>query len=177
MCHVKSIAHSTFRVIGDIATIAYSLSSSFSLCQGRGAARNFFTASSDSLFHPPLSLVFIFQSSSSHAFLASLLPQSLHHSLDLHRLLLPTSCNSASLFGSMSSAILSTCPAQCSLILNSHSVKLLWTPVSPLNSTILLLSALITLAVFRTHLFRTLAAFVVVFRSVPKFPFRTGMPV
>ena len=38
----------------------------FSLCQGWGAARNFFTASSDSLLHPPLSLVFVFQSSSSH---------------------------------------------------------------------------------------------------------------
>ena len=35
-------------------------------------ARNFFTASSDSLFHPPLSLVFFFQSSSYPAFLTSL---------------------------------------------------------------------------------------------------------
>ena len=48
-------------------------SSSFSICQGRCAARNVFTASSDSLFHPPLSLVFFFQSSSSPAFLTSLL--------------------------------------------------------------------------------------------------------
>ena len=52
-----------------------------SLCQGWGAARTFFTASSDSLFHPPLSLVFFFQSSSSPAFLTSLLTQSSHISL------------------------------------------------------------------------------------------------
>ncbi len=45
------------------------LSCSFPLCQGWGAARNFFTASSDSRCHPPLSLVFFFQSSSSPAFL------------------------------------------------------------------------------------------------------------
>ena len=57
------------------------LSSSFPLCQGRGAARNFFTASSDSFFHPPLSLAFFFQSSSSPAFLASPLTQSSHLSL------------------------------------------------------------------------------------------------
>ena len=85
-----------------------SLSSSFSLCQGQGAARNFFTASSDSLFHPPLSLVFFFQSSSSPAFLTSLLTQSSHLSLGLPRLLLPCSRNSAALFCSLSSAILST---------------------------------------------------------------------
>ena len=84
-----------------------------SLCQGWGAARNFFTASSDSLFHPPLSLVFFFQSSSSPAFLTSLLTQSSHLSLGLPRLLLPCSRNSAALFGSLSSAILSTCPAHC----------------------------------------------------------------
>ena len=62
-----------------------------SLCQGWGAACNFFTASSDSLFHPPLSLVFFFQSSSSPAFLTSLLTQSSHLSLGLPRLLLPLS--------------------------------------------------------------------------------------
>ena len=49
-----------------VLKLGTSLSSSFSLCQGRGAARNFFTASSDRLFHLPLSLVFFFQSSSSH---------------------------------------------------------------------------------------------------------------
>ena len=110
--------------------------------------RNFFTASSDSLFHPPLSLVFFVQSSSSPAFLTPLLTQSSHLSLGLPRLLLPCSRNSAALFGSLSSTILSTCP--CNLRLTSLSVKLLCTPVSSLNSTILLLSALVTLAFFRT---------------------------
>ena len=124
-----------------------------SLCQGWGAARNFFTASSDSLFHPPLSLVFFFQSSSSPALLTSLLTQSSHLSLGLPHLLLPCSHNSAALFGSLSSAILSTCPAHCNLLLTSLSVKLLCTPVSSLNSTILRLSALVTLAIFRTQLF------------------------
>ena len=71
-----------------------------SLCQGRGAARNFFTASSDSLFHPPLSLVFFFQSSSSPAFLTTILTQSSHLSLGLPRLLLSCSRNSAALFAS-----------------------------------------------------------------------------
>ena len=124
-----------------------------SLCQGWGAARNFFTASSDSIFHPPLSLVFFFQSSSSPAFLTSLLTQSSHLSLGLPRLLLPCSRNSAALFGSLSSAILSTCPAHCNLLLTSLSIKLLCTPVSYLNSTILRLSALVTLAILRTQLF------------------------
>ena len=90
--------------------------------------RNFFTASSESLFHPPLFLVFFFQSSSSPAFFTSLLTHSSHLSLGLHHLLLPSSCNSAALFGSLSSAILSTCPALCSLFLTSISVKLLCTP-------------------------------------------------
>ena len=106
------------------------LSSSFSLCQGRGAARNFFTVSSDSLLHPPLSLVVFFQSPSSPAFLTSLFTQSSHLSIGLPRLLLPSTRNSAALFGSLSSAILSTCPAHCSLLLTSLSVKLLCTPVS-----------------------------------------------
>ena len=125
----------------------------FSLCQGWGAARNFFTASSDSLFHPPLSLVFFFQSSSSPVFLTSLFTQSSHLSIDLPRLLLPCSRNSAALFGSLSSAILSTCPAHCNLLLTSLSVKLLCTLVSSLNSTFLHLYALVTLAIFRTQLF------------------------
>ena len=133
--------------------------------------------SSDSLFHPPLSLVFFFQSSSSPAFLISLLTQSSHISLCLRRLLLPCSRNSPALFDSLSSAILSTCPAHCSLRLTSLSVKLLCTPVSSLNSTILRLSALFTLAIFCTQLFLTLAFFVVVVRSLPRFPFRTVMPV
>ena len=45
------------------------------------------------------------------------------------------------------------CPAHCNLLLTSPSVKLLCTPVSSLNSTILCLCALVTLAIFRTQLF------------------------
>ena len=112
-----------------------------------------FTASSASLFHPTLSCVFFFQSPSSPAFFTSLFTQSSHLSLGLPRLLLPCSRNSAALFGNRSSAILSTCPAHCNLLLASLSVKLLCTPVSSLNSTILRLSALVTLAIFRTQLF------------------------
>ena len=89
------------------------------------------------------------------------------------RLLLPCSRSSATLFGSLSSAILSTCPAHCNLLLTSLSVKLHFTPVSSLN-TILRMSALVTLAICRTQLF---AACVVVVRSEPRFPFRTGMLV
>ena len=136
-----------------------------------------FTASSANIYHPPLYIVFFFQSSSSPAFLASLLTQSSHLSLGLPRLLLPCSRNSAALFGSLSSAILSACPAHCNLLLTSLFVKLLCTPVYSLNSTILRLSALVRLAIFRTSCFRILVAFVAVVRSVPRFPFSTGMPV
>ena len=76
---------------------------------GVRCCRNFFTVSSESLFHPPLHPVFFFQSSSIPAFLTSPLTQFSHLSLDLPRLLLPCSRNSAALFGSLSSAILSTC--------------------------------------------------------------------
>ena len=79
-----------------------SLSSSFSLCQGWGAACNFFTASSAILLHPPLSPVFFFQSPSYPVFFTSLLTQSSHLSIGLPRLLLPCSRNSAALFGSLS---------------------------------------------------------------------------
>ena len=130
-----------------------SLSSSFPFVRGEVLPATFFTASSDSLFHPPLSLVFFFQSSSSPVFLTSLLTQSSHLSLGLPHLLLPCSHNSAALFGSLSSVILSTCPAHCNLLLTSLSVKLLCTPVSSLNFTILRLSALVTLAIFGTQLF------------------------
>ena len=92
-----------------------------------------------------------FQSSPSPTFLTSLLTQSSH--ISLNRLLLPSSRNSTTLFGSLSSAILSTCPAHCSLLLTRLSVKLLCSPVYSLNSTFLLLSALFTLAIFRTQLF------------------------
>ena len=46
-----------------------------------------------------------------------------------------------------------------------------------LSSSSALLSALVTLAIFRTQLFRTLVAFVVVVRSLPRFPFRIAMPM
>ena len=104
----------------------------------------FVIALSDSLVHPPLYHV-----------LTSLLTRSSHLSLGHPRLLLPSSRISAALFGSLSSAIVSMCPAHCSqisLLLTSLSIKLLWTPISSLNSTILLLSALFTLAIFRTQL-------------------------
>ena len=132
-----------------------SLSSSFSLYQGEVLPATFspphllffstllcFLSSSSSL--PPLL-------SSSH--LSLIFIQSSHLSLGLPRLLLPCSRNSVALFGSRSSAILSTCPAHCNLLLISLSVKLLYTPVSSLNSTILRVSALVTLAIFRTQLF------------------------
>ena len=89
-----------------------------------------FTASSAILLHPPLSPVFFFQSPSSPVFLTSLFTQSSHLSLGLPRLLLPCSRNSAALFGSLSSAILSTCPAHYNLLLTSLSVKLHCTPIS-----------------------------------------------
>ena len=133
------------------------------------------------LFHPPLSpVVFFFQSPSSPAFFTSLFTQSSHLSLGPPHLLLPCSRNSAALFGSLLSAILSTWPAHCNLLLTSLSVQLLCTPVSSLNSTILRLSALVTLAIFFSDpvVFAHLQpSFVVVVRSVPSFPFRTGMPV
>ena len=50
-------------------------------------------------------------------------------------------------------AILATCPVHCSLLLTSLTVKLPCTPISSLNSTFLLLSAVVTLAIFRTQLF------------------------
>ena len=122
-------------------------------------------------------LVFVCQSSSSPAFIKSLLTQSSRISIYLPRLLLPSPCNSVVLFGSLSSAILSTCPAHCSLLFASLSINHLCTPVYSLNPTIMLLSALFTLASFEPSCFRTLAAFVVVVRSLPRFPFRAGMPV
>ena len=92
-------------------------------------------------YSAPPSSVFFFRSPSSHVFFTSLLTQSSHLSLGLPRLLLPCSRTSAALFGSLLSAILYTCPAHCNLLLTSLSVKLLCTPVSSLNSTILRLSA------------------------------------
>ena len=106
-------------------------------------------------FSPPHLLVFptllcLLTSSScmspfSPVFFISLFTQSSHLSLGLPRLLLPCSRYSAALFGSLSAAILSTCPAHCNVLIISLSVKLLCTPVSSLNSAILRLSALVTL--------------------------------
>ena len=92
------------------------------------STRNFFTVSCDSLFLPPLFLVFFFQSSSSPVFFTSLLTQSSHLSLGLPRLLLPPSRNSAGQFGSLISAFLSTCPAHSKLVL----IMLCYRPLPPL---------------------------------------------
>ena len=110
------------------------------------------------ILHPPLSPVFFFQSPSAPVFFTSLL---------IPRLLLPCSRNYAALFGSLSSAILSTCPAHCNLLLTSLSVKLLCTPISSLNSTILRMSLLIiegSLANFQELL-------AVIRHKIPKVPF------
>ena len=125
-----------------------SLSSSFSLCQGVcGAAPNFSTASSDSLFHPSC----LFSSSSS---LPPLLPSS---HLSLHRPPIPALVS-----------LVSFCPPHITQPLSS---------VVCLITTILPSSALVSLAIFVPSCFRILAAFVVVVRSLPRFPFCTGMPV
>ena len=100
--------------------ITQSLSSSFPF--GRGEVLPA-TSSPPHLFHPPLYLIFFYQSSSSPAFLTSLITHSSHLSIGLPRLLLPSSRNSAILFGSLSSAILSACPAHCSLLLTSLYVS------------------------------------------------------
>ena len=120
----------------------------FSPLSGVTCCRKLFAASSGSLFDPPLSPVFFFQSFSSPAFTTFLLRQSSRLSLDLHRLLLPCSRNSATLFVGLSSDILSTCPAHCGLLLTSVFVKLLSTTVSSLHFTILLLCVLFNLANF-----------------------------
>ena len=68
-------------------------------------------------FSTPHLIVFFVQSSYSPAFLTSLLTRSSHLSIDLPSILLPCARNSAALFGSLSSAILSMCPAHRSLLL------------------------------------------------------------
>ena len=153
------------------------LSSSFSLCQLWGAARNVFTASSDSLFHPHMSLVLFFQSSSSPAFLTSLLTQSFHISLRLPRLLLSCSSNSAALFGSMSPPsflrVLPTVVCSSPISLSSSSAH----PSLSLSPPFFSCLPSLLLLFFVPSCVLTLAAFVVVVRSVLIFPFRTGMPV
>ena len=78
-------------------------------------------------FSPP-HLLFFFQSPSSPVFFTSLFIQSSHLSLGLPRLLLPCSRNSVALFGSLSSAILSTCPAHgapnCKLLSDNINYEL-----------------------------------------------------
>ena len=93
--------------------------------------------------------------------------------------LLPCSRNYAALLGSLSSAILSTCPAHCNLLLTvslSNSSALPSLPLTPPFFACLVNKPLLLLF-FVPSCFRTLAAFVVVVQSVPRFPFRTGMPV
>ena len=157
--------------------LVVSLSSSVSLYQGRGAACNLFTASSAILLHLPLSPVLFFQSPSSHIFFISLYT------------VLPIS---------VLASLVSSCPADVTLPLSSlvcHPPSFL--PVQPtvvcsssvsMSSYSALLSLPLTpplcaclpsllLLFFGPSYFRTLVAFVVVVRSEPRFPFRTGMLV
>ena len=87
-------------------TLHLCLSPPFLFVRGEVLTRKFSNASSDSIFYPPLSRIFFFQSPSSPAFFTSLLTQSSHLSRGLTRLRLPCSRNSAALFSSLSSAIL-----------------------------------------------------------------------
>ena len=145
----------------------------FPLCHGWGAARHFFAYS-----FPPSYVSCLLLTVFLHSCLprVSLTPSS-HLSIGLPRLLPPSSRNSSVLFGSLSSAILSSCPAHCSLLLTCLSVKF---PVLPsLHITPPFFSRLPSLLVlfFVPSCFRTLTAFVGVVRSVPNIPFRTGTPV
>ena len=128
-----------------------------------------------SLFDPPLSLVFFFQSSSSPAFLTSHSPPisalaSLVSSCPLH-VTLPLSsvvCHPPSFLHVQPTVICS------SPVSRSSSSSLQSLPLTPpffacLPSLLLLF--------FVPCCFRTLAAFVVVVWSLPRFLFRTGMPV
>ena len=166
LCYLDKLVDN---VINDSVYHALGLSLSPSLylfpSSGVGSVRNLFTASSDGLFYPPLSLVFFFQSSSSPA--SSHLSQ---HSPPISAL----------------ASLVSSCPPHVTLPLSSvvcHPPSFLRvlptvvcsSPVS-LSSSSALLSALATLAIFRTQLFsHTFSLYVVVVRSLPRFPFRTGM--
>ena len=132
--------HACVRVfVSGFACVCVSLFPFFPL-SGWGAACNFFTASSAILLHP----VFFFQSPSSPVFFTSLFIQSSHLSLGLPRLLLPCSRNSVALFGSLSSAILSTCPAHgapdCKLLSDNINYELTrineWLALNKLNLNI-----------------------------------------
>ena len=98
--------------------------------------------------------------SSSHL---SFLTQSSHLSLGLPRLFLPCLRNSAALFGIMLSAILSTRPAHCNLLLTSLSVKFLCTPVSSLNPPFFACPLSLRLLFFRPSCFRPLQALLLQF--------------
>ena len=86
-------------------------------------------------FSTPRLIVLFVQSSYSPAFLTSLLTRSSHLRIDLPSLLLLCSRNSAALFGSLSSVILSTCPAHRSLLLTrlslSSSSAFMFVPLTP----------------------------------------------
>ena len=107
------------------------------------------------MFNPSLSLVFFYQSSSSPAFLTSLLTQSSHLSIGLPRLLLPCSRMSTALSGSLSPSsfqrVMSTvvCSSPVSLSSSSALLSLPLTPpfVSSLPSLLLLF---FVLSCFRT---------------------------
>ena len=131
-----------------------------------------FTVSSDSHFHPPLSLVFFFQSSSCTAFLTSLLTQSSHLIIGLLRLLLLCSRNSALL---TLSSVVSHPPfflrflptVSCSSTVSLSSISAL----PSLHLTPPFFSCLLSLLLlfFVPSFFHTLAAFVAVVRSVPMY--------
>ena len=84
-------------------------------------------------------------------------------------------------------SLVSSCPPHVTMLLSSlichlpSFLRVLPTVVCSsqvsLSSSSALLSALVTLAIFRTQLFRTLVAFVVVVRSLTRFPFRIAMPM
>ena len=67
-----------------------------------------------------------------------------------------------------------TCSAHCHLFITSLSVKLLSLMYLPLTPPFFACLPSLLLLFFGPSCSRTLAAFVVVVRSVPRFPFRTG---
>ena len=138
-----------WRITGTVRQLSLSLFLFFPLSEVR-CCRNFFNASSDSL-----STLLCLLSSSS-----SLPPLLLSSHLSYHS---PPISALASLVSSclvhvtlpLSSVVCHppSCPAHFSLLLTSLSVKFLCTPVSSLDSTIRILSALVSIAICRTQLF------------------------
>ena len=90
-----------------------------------------------------------------------------------------TTLSVVALFSSLSSDILSTCPAHSSLLLVSLSVVSSSSALPSLPLTPPFFSCLPSslLLFFVPSCFHTLAAFVVVVRPLPRFPFRTVTPV